>query len=754
MSKFRQIKSSFLGGQLSQNALARTDLALYNHSCELLKNMIPFLSGGAYRRPGTVYVNGVGPGSYLVAPAPRLIPFVISKTEAYCIAIYPKIGTAPGFIETYRVSNNFTNPTMGTVTHTAAVPWQSANSTNGFQYDETSEIQFIQSADVMWLVHPNRPPMRLSRTALDTFTLNFYYVIAGADTTIYPFQDQNTTGTTLTINTATVGTGRTLTASAAIFTASKNWVGSLFKIADAGTTGVCEVTAWVDTTHVTVTVHVAFPDTAAHTTWWESAISFARGWPRSVSLYQGRLALGGSESFPDSIWFSQTSNYKIFSTLAVVYPTSTASGTQPFTAILQSLYLNQIQWMTRGDENVLTVGTLGEEWSIGFIPTTTLDFARETIKYSLQSSYGSAYIQPVRVREELFFCPGKGDEIRGLIFSNDDQTFVAENLQTTFDEFPKIERGFYNRKYRNIAWDATRSTLWACDSAGNWFGLTRDRLLQIAAWHTHEMGGYNAYTGSVVTTTDTPDVVKDPIHFAPDGTVNSIAVVPNTTLGTNDVWFSVRRHVDGSWRYFVERMYGKHIENETAYVSATPLNPMVDSAGLDLYLGDGVDMQSIAIQHLLNLSNIEATAFSAYGLFKVTGVYATAVLTLDTSGLPPHIANVWMGLHFSSVIKTVRLEAGSVVGSSQAAVKRIHDLFIRFYRTLSAKAGRDANNLETIIFRLGSTPMGYSPELFNGDKHLKFSGDYDRDGYVYIIQDAPLPFAVCGITAEGVTYDG
>src|ERR1035437_6473559 len=97
MGRFRILKNSFLGGQVSKDAVGRTDLPQYAHACELLQNMIPLLSGGAYRRPGTIFQDFITGNPATNGPAgtstgeesspPRFFPFIVNQQTAYAIAI-------------------------------------------------------------------------------------------------------------------------------------------------------------------------------------------------------------------------------------------------------------------------------------------------------------------------------------------------------------------------------------------------------------------------------------------------------------------------------------------------------------------------------------------------------------------------------------------------------------------------------------------------------------------------------------------
>src|SRR3990167_9668308 len=89
--------------------MGRIDIPQYAHACKTMKNMIPWLSGGAYRRPGSFYEDG---HTFTVDYAPRLIPFVASQTEVYCVSFYKIIG-GNGVANVYRPTppNTSTCPT-------------------------------------------------------------------------------------------------------------------------------------------------------------------------------------------------------------------------------------------------------------------------------------------------------------------------------------------------------------------------------------------------------------------------------------------------------------------------------------------------------------------------------------------------------------------------------------------------------------------------------------------------------------------
>jgi len=123
-----------------------------------------------------------------------------------------------------------------------------------------------------------------------------------------------------------------------------------------------------------------------------------------------------------------------------------------------------------------------------------------------------------------------GNEILSYQYNFVDTSYLGEPIQSMFDNYPKPEKLTAvpgRARYRSLAWDESRKTLWCSDTAGNLFAVTRDRKLQITAWSTHQMGGFN----SAVTTDGNQGTgstkFTDPAWYMCDGSVVSLAVLPN-----------------------------------------------------------------------------------------------------------------------------------------------------------------------------------------------------------------------------------
>lgn len=834
--KYRSIKNSFLGGQISPTVWGRTDLPSYPHSCRELINMIPKKSGGSYRRPGNLSMVTFPMTGFT---SPRMIPFVINRQQPYAVVLYNTVAAgvvgAAGY-SVYRpkgdtaINNVATATVSGTPPYNVATLLTSAASisaafANGLGVDdEIQAIQYVQSADVLWLTHPFYKPQKILHTGTDTFkfvsfdTDNTGTALTGlALLQAYPYLNQNTSAITFQPS-AVTGAGVTLTASAAInggvgFVAAH--IGAIFVINQAGHIGAIKITSITNTTHAVGTVIVDFFTAAtAYTTWWESAWSDYRGWPKSCTIFQQRLIFGGTKNQPDTSWCTLVANYLKFSVLgdtipAAVDPNGTVvpagatvvntpaggvytapvddsagdgqttgpTGAQPFRITLSQNTLDQIQWYSPDAQ--FLIGTQAQEWLIA-PQNGSFDVANYVAL--VQSKYGSSGLPAKRIGYELMFIMGSGDEVRAYQYNFVDSSFFAEPVQLLFDEYPKALSGAGIAGRRNIKameWDVSRDCLWCIDMAGNLFGMTRDRKLSVTAWHTHQIGGFNAAQGQqTLGMVGDFSLTVDAAYYTCDGSVTSIAVLPNPFSQMNDLWQIVKRTIGGTVNWQMERMIGKGTTKNSAYEIIFPGQEVAEPLMIDAaYSGisDGTT-QTFAVGANLNGYSLTGTYYnSKSGVFKVTtGVVSGGNATIN-SALPSNFALAdgsvaWMtlGLPFTPRISPVPPEAGSQLGTAQGAIHAVSRVFLRVYKSLTAQvgsqtftegtysgpdAGEDRNAAERVVFQDWTQPIGLSPEFYTGLKQVYPPSTWARDDGVYIKAEDPLPFEIQSVIYEAEEYD-
>ena len=219
MAKASPTFNDFTAGELSPKLDGRTELNKYFNGAKQLQNFLVLPQGGATRRPGTQFVSETKTS----ANTSRLIPFEFNVEQAYILEF------GNNYFRIYRDGGQVTSGGSAvevTTTYTSA---------------QLSGLKFAQSADVMFVVHPEHKPRQITRTAHDAWT------ITDIDFRRGPMLDPQLDGTTLTANGRT-GSGVTVTASANTFASTD--VGRLIKLHD----GFAEITAFSSATSVTVTV--------------------------------------------------------------------------------------------------------------------------------------------------------------------------------------------------------------------------------------------------------------------------------------------------------------------------------------------------------------------------------------------------------------------------------------------------------------------------------------------------------------------
>lgn len=176
------LQGHFDGGEVSPLLYGRVDSERYKSSLALCKNWIPTLQGGLTRRVGTNYVATVKTS----ANKTRLIPFEFSTTQAYMLEF------GAGYIRFYA---NYGQVLKSGVPYEITTPYQQA---------DLFQLKFTQSADVLYIVHPKYPPMKLERYSSTNWQLVTIPFLDG------PYQSINTTQITFTPSAAS-GNGVTLT---------------------------------------------------------------------------------------------------------------------------------------------------------------------------------------------------------------------------------------------------------------------------------------------------------------------------------------------------------------------------------------------------------------------------------------------------------------------------------------------------------------------------------------------------------------
>ena len=745
--------TNFTGGELSPRLDGRNDLNKYSSGCKTLENMIVYPHGSAARRSGTQFVAEVKNS----AAKTRLIPFEFSTTQTYMlefgnqyIRFYkdngqilesdvtisgatqanPVVITATGhsydngdeisitgvvgmtelnnkrYLVANKTTNTFeiTNVDGTNINGTGFTAYTSGGVANRvyeistpYLTAELFDIKFAQSADVMYITHPNHEVEKLSRTGHTSWTL------ADVDFTDGPYLDDNITTTTLNPSAHTVGTGITVVASA---TTGING-GSGFQSTDVGRLvrfgdGYGKITAVADTLNFTMEILEDMGSSTASTNWSLGSFSDTTGHPTCVTFFEQRLVFAGTKDQPQTLFFSKSGDYENMNENRG----GTVADDDAIIYTIASNQVNAIRFMTA--TRTLIVGTAGGEFTVSG-GGTDVAITPTNILIKKQSNHGAANLDAIAAGNATLFLQRAKRKIRELAYNFDVDGYLAPDMTILSEHI--TEGGITQMAYQQ----EPNQIVWMTRDDGELIGLTYQREQQVTAWHRQIFGG-SFGSGNAV--------------------CESVAALP-TDDAEYQVWVIVKRTINSVTRRYVEYLNGFDF-TET---DNTTFN----------FLDSQLNYNGSATTTITGLDHLEGQTVSilADGSTHPDKTVSSGAITLDRSS-----TKVKVGLPFTSLLQTMRLDAGAANGTSQAKTKRIYDISLRLYESVGVEVGPDLQNMERIPFRSSADSMDTAIPVFTGDKEIEFRGNYETDGFIFVRQTQPLPLTVLSLYPNLVTNDG
>ena len=147
MGTVQNIQSSFSEGRISPRLHGQIDIPSYKTSVKKLENFIVLPQGSVTRRPGTYYVSEA---STTTDYQSKLVPFYYGQGQSYVLEFYA---------DNIKIFSN--NGILGLQSNTDT---QFTIASTGYTATEIADIKYIQSADVIFLAHPNHAPKKIERT--------------------------------------------------------------------------------------------------------------------------------------------------------------------------------------------------------------------------------------------------------------------------------------------------------------------------------------------------------------------------------------------------------------------------------------------------------------------------------------------------------------------------------------------------------------------------------------------------------------
>jgi len=756
MAKASPAFTNFTAGELSPRLDGRTDVGKYFNGCKKLQNFVVHPHGGASRRPGTIFVREVKNSAHNV----RLIPFEFNVTQTYILEFGDQY---------FRIHKD-----GGTVVSSGS-PVEVATP---YAHTDIDKLKFTQSADVMYLVHPDFAPRKITRTSHTAWTITEVDLLRG------PMGEDNTTSTQL-LASARTGTVN-ITATANTFVSTD--VGRLVRLHD----GFAKITSFTNATTVAATVQDNADGRAElMPSYTATSLSAHEGDPSSTGLEH-------NDRFQDAAGQFILQGFKVG--MKVLVTGFTTSNNNEAAAIIVKVTDDTLLLAPSSDltdeaagDSVTISGVLSgsTDWALGAFSASTgypaavafyeqrLVFASttqqpQTLFFSVGGSFedfaagvdgddaltytlGSNQVNIIRYLQagRVLLVGTSGGEF--VVTSSEDAPLSPTNAvvkrQATYgsaDIQPVqvanvtlfVQRA--KRKLRELVFDLNTDSyqapdmtilaehiteggikemslqqepdnvVWCVLENGKFVGMTYRREENVIAWHEHVLGG----------------------AFGSDafGHVESVATIPGD-LNEDDTYLVVKRTIDGGTKRYIE------------YFSSFEFGDDVEDA---FFVDSGLTYSGSAVTSISGLNHLEGQTVSilANGAVHPDKTVSSGAITLDYSATKVHI-----GLNYSSTLQTMRIEAGGTEGTAQSKTKRIHEVVLRLFRTVGVKVGSSETELDRIPFRSSAAAMTAAIPLFTGDKEIEFRGGFDTDGFVVVQQDQPLPLTIIGIFPRLITFD-
>ena len=812
----RTFSRSFSGGEISPEMFGRIDDAKFQQGAATMRNFIAKPQGPAENRAGLKYVAEVKDSTKAV----RLLNFTFNTTQTMVIEfgnLYFRFHTQGQTLVYVAGSawSNSTNYVVGDIAlysgtnyyaKTAHSNSQPPNSTNWYAlpadltYEiphpyleaELFDVHYVQSGDVITIVHPNHAPRelrRLSATKWELKTINFAsplasptnvavsaYIPSSSSTNTDTYEaheyvvtavasnliDESAQSSSASVNNNIYVTGAKNTITWTAVTGASKYRVYKEQAGIFGFLGETETTTIID-------ANIA-PNFTRTPPIYENEFQSTNNFPGAVSYFEQRRVFAGTNNDPQTILMTKSGTE---SNLSFGLPIRDDDRIKFKVAAREANTIRHIVPLT----NLLML-TGSAEWRVSSINSDAI--TPTSISVKPQSYVGANNAQPVIVNNSMVYAAARGGHVRELGYNWQANGFITGDLSL------RAPHLFDNLTVTDMALaKAPIPIVWFVSSNGKLLGFTYVPEQTIGAWHQHDT----------------------------DGTFESIATVSE---GNDDVLYCVvKRTINGATKKYIERLntrlYDKArdgffvdagatydgtntdasrtvtISGGTNYTRGESVTitanynlfnapPSVDDVGDAIVLVDGTNYYRCNITATTNatvatvkldvdlpaslrntgLTNFEVARNVISGLTHLEGklvsiladgavhpqkTVASGSITLDRASSVVHV-----GLPYNSDLQTLPL-ALQTEAFGQGRVKNLNHVWLRVLESSGIFAGPSADKLIEAKQRT-TEPYGSPPNLKTEDIKIMLTPTWQDNGQIFVRQTDPLPLTVVGLTLE------
>jgi hypothetical protein len=731
--KFNALANNFSAGEWSEKLVARSDAQEFNNACLKMQNFIPKVSGGAFKRNGTRKLSTTDQlqdalngymQKYLSPPpdykqAVKCIPYILSTGARKIIIL------GAGYL-----ANDI--PHKGAFIYDVDTGAVNTINTSAYNFiPDPEDVHYTQVGDVMVLVWRYGIIPAVIFPSGSSFIAKTLYGFATTEYglrihEVYPFRPivaLGSGGPTLT----TSGTTGNITVTSSTPFFSIGHIDAVFKFSSGGSTGSARVISFTSNTSVVMSVASTLPlagtyGLAPGTSWEESSWSVYRGWPATVTTYQGRLIFGGNQETPARIWASRIGSFFYFNERPFEqepgFTTYTTDNSRAFQIEPADAFASRISSLA-ARENLYVITERSE--IVG--SSTQGAFGPLDFRFEVAGAFGGTRTQPVPVGNSILYVSNIGNKVKEIIYDDNARQFRVNDLSFTADHI------FTPNKPLKSIFEMSPSTyndvaslyLMGSDSNGPTCAVLNidKQYKQNALWR----------------------------FVSSDDIVWSTAFIPQVDDLVPKQIMLVGR---GS------NIYIEELDNETFEIYPETGRRLFLDCSLTLtasYTAPNFTITGLSHLNGLSVSVVQENQGKVVASNLV--VSGGSITFPDTNVVSPAPGlSFVVGLPYSAILTTYPIEIGNQIPeTSQGRIKRVDEMVIKLYRTIKLKYGKtEADAVNTVDLDLNN-PLNSPPTLFTGSYVANLDQGYDRQFSVTMVSDEPYPCNILAVVARGVTYD-
>ena len=831
----RTFSKSFGAGEISPAMFGRLDDKKYQAGAATMRNFIAKPQGPAENRSGFKFVKEVKDSTKKT----RLLSFTFNTTQSMVIEMgheyfrFHTQGATLNYSTPANWSNNISYEIGDLVQyggvnyyaktqHLSLISNQPSNTSpywyplpadmtyeipHDYQESIIFDVQYVQSADVMTLVHPDHPPKELRRLGATTWTLtniNFgsplqtptNVVVAithptSASTNVDTYVEQKYVVTAIASNLideseqSSVGLKangvipkNNLNISGAINTITWNAVSSASRYRvykeQGGIYGFIG-----ETPHDSVNNPASYsivddnisPDFSLTPPIYENEFSSTSNYPGAISYFEQRRVFAGTTNNPQTIIMTKSGTE---SNLSFSLPIRDDDRIKFRVAAREANTIRHIVPLTQ-----LLLLTGSAEWRVTSVNSDAI--TPTSISVKPQSYVGASTTQPVIVNNSMVYCAARGGHIRELGYNWQANGFITGDLSLRsahlFDNFQITDMTFSK---------APIPIVYFVNDQGKLLGLTYVPEQAVGAWHQHDTDGVFESVASVAEGDD--DVVYCVIKRTINGATKRYVERMGTRLFATqrDSFFvdcgATYNGVNTDTNQTVTISGGTNYTKGESVTITTNYNlfnapPSVADKDDAIVIVDGATVYRLTIISTTSqtvatgkldkdlpapLQNTAITTFEvarngfSSGLSHLEG--KTVSILADGAVHPQRVVNggaislnracsvVHIGLPYKSDLQTLPLQL-QTEALGQGRVKNINHVWLRVFESSGIFAGPSADKLVEAKQRT-TEPYGTPPNLKTEDIKLMLTPTWQDNGQIFVRQTDPLPLTIVGLTIE------